>query len=76
MIQQQYTIKRRKGQYLTLIERAKIEAFLKINMPKIQIASEIGISTRTLYREINRGTKEAILVLTDRKIRLEVEIKL
>ncbi|WP_457590029.1 helix-turn-helix domain-containing protein, partial [Fusobacterium polymorphum] len=52
MIQQQYTIKRRKGQHLTLIERGKIEAFLKINMPKIQIASEIGISTRTLYREI------------------------
>ena len=61
MIQQQYTIKRRKGQHLTLIERGKIEAFLKINMPKIQIASEIGISTRTLYREINRGMVKGLL---------------
>jgi len=61
MIQQQYTIKRRKGQHLTLIERGKIEAFLKINMPKIQIASEIGISTRTLYREISRGMVKGLL---------------
>lgn len=34
MAQQQYTTKRRKGQHLALIERGKIEAFLKINMPK------------------------------------------
>ena len=61
MIQQQYTTKRRKGQHLTLIEKDKIEAFLKINMPKIQIASEIGISTRTLYREINRGMVKGLL---------------
>ena len=61
MIQQQYTIKRRKGQHLTSIKRAKIEAFLKINMPKIQIASEIGISTRILYCEINRGMVKGLL---------------
>ena len=61
MAQQQYTTKRRKGQHLTLIERAKIEAFLKINMPKSQIAYEIGISIRTLYREINRGMVRGLL---------------
>ena len=61
MAQQQYTTKRRKGQHLTLIERGKIEAFLKINIPKIQIASEIGISIRTLYREINRGMVRGLL---------------
>ena len=61
MVQQQYTTKRRKGQHLTLIERGKIEAFLKINIPKTQIASEIGISIRTLYREINRGMVRGLL---------------
>lgn len=61
MVQQQYTTKRRKGQHLTLIERGKIEAFLKIGMPKNKIASEIGISTRTLYREINRGMVKGLL---------------
>ena len=61
MVQQQYTTKRRKGQYLTLIERGKIDAFLKINMSKIQIASEIGISIRTLYCEINRGMVRRLL---------------
>ena len=61
MVQQQYTTKRRKGQHLTLIERGKIEAFLKINMPKTQIASEIGISIRTLYHEINRGMVGGLL---------------
>ena len=61
MAQQQYTTKRIKGQHLTLIERGKIEALLKINIPKIQIASEIGISIRTLYREINRGMVRGLL---------------
>mgnify|MGYP000492498511 FL=1 len=61
MAQQQYITKRIKGQHLTLIERGKIEALLKINIPKIQIASEIGISIRTLYREINRGMVRGLL---------------
>ena len=61
MAQQQHTTKRIKGQHLTLIERDKIEALLKINIPKIQIASEIGISIRTLYREINRGMVRGLL---------------
>ncbi|WP_261790211.1 hypothetical protein [Fusobacterium polymorphum] len=30
-------------------------------MPKIQIASEISISARTLYREINRGIVKGLL---------------
>lgn len=56
MAHKQYTTKRRKGQHLKLIERVKIEAFLKVGMSKVQIAKELGISVRTLHREIKRGT--------------------
>ena len=42
-------------------ERGKIEAFLKIGIPKNKIADEIGISTRTLYHEINRGMVKGLL---------------
>jgi integrase catalytic subunit len=60
MVQEQYTTKRRKGQHLKLIERGKIEAFLKIGMSKVKIAEELGISVRTLHREIKRGMVELL----------------
>ena len=60
MVQEQYTTKRRKGQHLKLIERGKIEAFLKIGMSKVKIAQELGISVRTLHREIKRGMVELL----------------
>ena len=60
MVQEQYTTKRRKGQHLKLIERGKIEALLKIGMSKVKIAQELGISVRTLHREIKRGMVELL----------------
>ena len=60
MVQEQYTTKRRKGQHLKLIERGKIEALLKIGMSKVKIAEELGISVRTLHREIKRGMVELL----------------
>ena len=60
MVQEQYTTKRRKGQHLKLIERGKIKAFLKIGMSKVKIAQELGISVRTLHREIKRGMVELL----------------
>lgn len=56
MFQKDYTTKRRKYKHLTKEKRAQIEILLKQNMPKIQIAKEIGISRSTLYRELERGT--------------------
>lgn len=50
-----YIKKREKGKHLTLSERGKIEAFLKAGYTKRQIAEEIGVSERTIYREVNRG---------------------
>ena len=60
MVQEQYTTKRRKGQHLKLIERGKIEALLKIGMSKVKIAEELGISVRTLHREIKRDMVELL----------------
>ena len=60
MVQEQYTTKRRKGQYLKLIERGKMEALLKTGMSKVKIAQELGISVRTLHREIKRGMVELL----------------
>lgn len=48
--------KREKGKHLTSVERGKIEAYLKEGMTKVRIAKEIGVSERTIYREIKRGT--------------------
>ena len=51
-----YIAKRRKGKHLTLAERAKIEVYLKEKKTKAYIAEKIGVSERTIYRDINRGT--------------------
>lgn len=50
--------KRKKGKHLTSVERGKIEAYLKEGMTKVRISKEIGVSERTIYREIKRGTIE------------------
>ena len=60
MVQEQYTTKRRKEQHLKLIERGKMEALLKTGMSKVKIAQELGISVRTLHREIKRGMVELL----------------
>ena len=50
------TIKRRSFQHLTAYQRGKIQALLEQNIPKAQIARQIGISRSTLYEELKRGT--------------------
>lgn len=55
MVQLKYTTKRVKGKHLTLIERGQIEAFLNMGLNYSQIASKIGVSRRTIQREIKRG---------------------
>ncbi len=60
MVQQKYTIKREKGKHLTLIERAKIETYLSLGYSKTKIAQLIGVSRRTIQREIKRGWVEGL----------------
>ena len=57
-MQDKYIAKRKKGKHLTLAERAKIEVYLKENKTEAYIAEKIGVSERTIYREINRGQWE------------------
>ncbi len=57
-MQYDYIRNRKKGKHLTLDERGKIEAYLKAGYTKKAIAEEIGVSERTIYREINRGSLE------------------
>ena len=51
-----YTTERRKFHHLTKIQRGQIEAMVKLKVPKIQIATKVGISRSTLYEELKRGT--------------------
>ena len=55
MVQENYTIKREKGKHLTLVEKGKIEAYFKMGISKTKIADLIGVSRRTIQREIQRG---------------------
>lgn len=54
-MQYNYIRKREKGKHLNLIEKGRIEAYLKAGYTKREIAKEIGVSERTIYREVNRG---------------------
>ena len=64
-MQVKYIKERRKGKHLTEVERAKIETLLKEKGIKAYIAKEIGVSERTIYREIKRG----IVRLMDSELR-------
>ena len=64
-MQVKYIKERRKGKHLTEVERAKIETLLKEKRTKAYIAKEIGVSERTIYREIKRG----IVRLMDSELR-------
>ena len=64
-MQVKYIKERRKGKHLTEVERAKIETLLKEKRTKAYIAKEIGVSERTIYREIKRG----IVTLIDSELR-------
>jgi len=48
--------KTKKFKHLIYVQRAQIEALLKANISKVKIASIVGISRATLYRELKRGT--------------------
>lgn len=68
LMQINYTANRKKGKHLSFEERVMIETYLKEKKTKAYIAKEIGVSERTIYREIKRGT--IILLnsdLTERK---------
>ena len=55
-----YTRKREKGKHLTLIERSQIEVYLKLGKTRKYIAEQIGVSERTIYREIKRDRVELL----------------
>ena len=46
----------KKFHHLNEFKRGQIEALLKLNLPKTQIAKRVGISRSTLYLELKRGT--------------------
>ena len=49
-------IQSKKFHHLNKFQRGQIEALLKLNLPKTQIAKQVGISRSTLYLELKRGT--------------------
>jgi IS30 family transposase len=50
------TTKRRTFKHLTAYQRGQIEAMLRLGVPKVKIAKDLGIARSTLYAEIKRGT--------------------
>ena len=46
--------------HLTKTDRLRIEKWLKIGMPKKEIAAKIRVDVSTIYREINRGQYERL----------------
>ena len=56
MSQLDYNLKTRKNKHLNERERYKIEVLLKEKMKPSEIAKRVGRSTRTIQREVKRGT--------------------
>ena len=54
-MQSHYIRRREKNKHLTSIERGKIEALHKQGWKAADIAAEIQVSVRTIYRELRRG---------------------
>ena len=50
----------KKYKHLTYALRTQLEAYLKINMDKKEIAKLLNVSLATIYNEIQRGTCELI----------------
>ena len=48
--------KRRTFKHLNAYQRGQIEAMLRLGVPKVKIAKDLGIARSTLYAEIKRGT--------------------
>ena len=55
-MQTYYNRERKKGKHLTLVERCIIEANLKEKKTHKEISERIGVSTKTIQREV----KEAV----------------
>lgn len=64
-----YNLKTRKNKHLNEKERYKIEILLKENMKPSEIAKKVGTSTRTIPREVKRGT--VVLLNSDLTYRKE-----
>ena len=50
------TTKRCTFKHLNAYQRGQIEAMLRLGVPKVKIAKDLGIARSTLYAEIKRGT--------------------
>ena len=50
------TTKRRTFKHLNAYQRGQIEAMLRLGVPKVKIAKDLGIARSTLHEEIKRGT--------------------
>ena len=50
------TTQRRTFKHLNAYQRGQIEAMLRLGVPKVKIAKDLGIARSTLYEEIKRGT--------------------
>ena len=50
------TTKRRTFKHLNAYQRGQIEAMLRLGVPKVKIAKDLGIALSTLHEEIKRGT--------------------
>ena len=44
--------------HLSFDQRLKLEAYLKVQLPKKQIAELLGVHISTVYREVKRGVYE------------------
>ena len=53
-----YIKERTKGKHLTQVERGQMEAFVKLGLTNKEIASRIGVCTKTIQRELKRGSIE------------------
>lgn len=53
-------VKSRTYKHLTKTDRLRIEKWLKIGMPKKEIAGRLRVDVSTIYREINRGQYERL----------------
>ena len=50
------TTRRRTFKHLNAYQRGQIEAMMRLGVPKVKIAKDLGIARSTLYEEIKRGT--------------------
>ena len=68
-MQTYYNRERKKGKHSTLVERCIIEANLKEKKTHKEISERIGVSTKTIQREVKRGMVE--LLNSDLTVRKE-----